>query len=388
MGFTRRGFFRTAGVGAAGALSTPFIIGRGSEAAAFETALLQEPYDDGILKISSNENARGPGGSVLEALRGAITHRMGRGYPPDYTNDFVTTIAETYGVARDNVAVSTGSGAILEAATRAFCSPAAPLVTGTPSYGSPAGAARRIGAPVREIPVDGSLGLDLGAMAAASRGAGMVFLCNPNNPTGTCHTARDVAAFVERVKRDSPQTAILIDEAYTEYTFGSGMESGAPLTQEYPGVFVTRTFSKAHGMAGLRVGYAIGQAATLEAIRTAWSLGSMNTLSAAAGIASIKDTAHMEAERAENARIRDFTLQAFRDMGFEAPDTHTNFVFVNLGIPASRFRELCLEQDVRVGRDFPPMEQTHSRISLGTMEEMERAVAVFRRVLRERVSNS
>ena len=386
MRLTRRGFVRTAGLGTAGALSTSFIIGRGSEAAAFETALLQEPFDDGILKISSNENARGPGSSVMRAIQDAATVRMGRGYPPDYTNDFVTTIAETYGVARDNVVVSTGSGAILEAATRAFCSPAAPLVTGSPSYGSPAGTAQRIGAGVREIPVDASLGLDLGAMADASTGAGMVFLCNPNNPTGTAHTATDVAAFVERVKRNSPQTSILIDEAYTEYTFGSGMSTATPLTQEYPGVFVTRTFSKAHGMAGLRVGYAVGQPETIQAIRQGWGLGSMNTLSAAAAMASIRDTRHMEAERAENARVREFTLNAFREMGFEAPDTHTNFIFVKLGIPASRFREACLEQNIRVGRDFPPMQETHSRISLGTMEEMERAVAVFRRVLRDRVS--
>ena len=181
--------------------------------------------------------------------------------------------------------------------------------------------------------------------------------------------------------RASPATKILIDEAYIDYTFDSAVKTAAPLTQEFPSVFITRTFSKAHGMAGLRVGYAIGQEETLDAISDAWNLGSMNTLSAAAAIASIEDPEHIAEERRENARIRQFTLSAFRDLGFEAPDSHTNHIFVDLKRPASEFREACLEQSVRVGRDFPPMEHTYSRISLGTMEEMETAVGVFRSVL-------
>jgi histidinol-phosphate/aromatic aminotransferase/cobyric acid decarboxylase-like protein len=107
----------------------------------------------------------------------------------------------------------------------------------------------------------------------------------------------------------------------------------------------------------------------------------MNTLTAAGGITSLRDTAHMQEERKENARVRDFTLQAFRKMGYEASDCHTNCIFVNLGRPASEFREACRKLGVAVGRDFPPMEKTHSRISLGTMDEMQRAVDVFQKVL-------
>jgi histidinol-phosphate aminotransferase len=139
--------------------------------------------------------------------------------------------------------------------------------------------------------------------------------------------------------------------------------------------------SKAHGMAGLRVGYALGQRETLQKISAAWELGSMNTLSAAAAAASLRDSAHIDEERRENARIRDLTLRAFRDLGYEAPDSHGNFVFVDLGRPAAEFWDACLEQGVRVGRDFPPLERTHCRISLGTMPEMEASVRVFRSVL-------
>jgi histidinol-phosphate aminotransferase len=381
MSLTRRGFAQTVGLGTAGILSNSFIIGRGLEAAEFEPQSAQMPYDDGIIRISSNENARGPGPKAIQALHQTISARAGRGYPPDHTNDLVTTIAEKYGVESNSVVVGTGSGALLAGAVRAFCSPTKPLVTAAPTYGTPDQTARRLGVPIKAIPVDRSLSLDIDGMAAAAPGAGMVFFCNPNNPTGTVHPAADVEAFVRRIMRASPDTKILIDEAYIDYAADPAVKTASPLTQEFPSVFITRSFSKAHGMAGLRVGYAIGQRETLRAITSAWNLGSMNTLSAAAAIASITDSQHIADEREENARIREFTLAAFRDLGFETPESHTNHIFLDLGRPASEFREACLEQGVRVGRDFPPMEQTHSRISLGTMEEMEAAVRVFRNVL-------
>ena len=290
-------------------------------------------------------------------------------------------VAEHFDVDTDNVIVGTGSGAILEGGTRAFCSPSKHLVTAGPSYGTPERAAREIGAEARVIPVDDDLKLDLVAMAEAARGAGMVFFCNPNNPTGTAHPAGAVEDFIRQVKRDSPETAILVDEAYLDYAHDPEVRTVAPLAMEMPGVFITRSLSKAHGMAGLRVGYAVGRAETVRAIAETWNLGSMNTLSAAAAIASIRDSGHIEDEVRENAKIRRFVLEAFREMGYDAPDSHTNFVFVNLGMPAEEFRDACLEHGVRVGRDFPPMERTHSRISLGTMDEMETAVEVFREVL-------
>ncbi|MCC7242279.1 MAG: aminotransferase class I/II-fold pyridoxal phosphate-dependent enzyme [Acidobacteria bacterium] len=382
MSLSRRNFVRTVGLGGAG-LSTALIIGRGREALAFEGPAVQalQPPDDGLIHIDSNENARGPGQSSIDALHRAISSRVGRGYPPDYVRDFGTVVATRYGVDAGHVIIGTGSGPILEAAVRAFCSPTKPLVTGSPSYSSPEGAARRIGAEIRALPVDRELKLDLDAMAQAASGAGLVFLCNPNNPTATAHKLTSVEQFVRRVKQDSPDTAILIDEAYIDYVYDPAVKTAIPLTQEFPGVFVARTFSKAHGMAGLRLGYSVGQPATVRAVAQAWSLDSMNTLTAAAGITSFRDTAHIDEDRQENARIRDFTLQAFRKMGFEASDCQTNHLFVDLGRPASEFRNGCRELGVAVGRDFPPMEKTHSRISLGTMEEMRKAVGVFQKVL-------
>jgi len=381
MSLSRRHFFGNLGLGSVGLLSAPFIIGRGREAMAFELEALQPPDDGGFIRISSNENARGPGKKTMDALRNTISPRVGRGYPPDYTGDLVATIADIYGVSRDHVIVGTGSGPILEGATRAFCSAQKSLVTAAPTYGTCDQAARRIGAPVKMITVDKSMGLDTDAMAEAAKGAGMIFFCNPNNPTGTVHNAAAVEKFVRRVKQASPDTRILIDEAYIDYTHDAAVKTAVPLAKELPGVLVSRSFSKAHGMAGLRLGYAIGQPETVKAISGAWNRGSVNTLTAAAGIASLRDPKHIEEERAENARVRDFTRDAFKSMGYEAADCHTNCIFVDLKRPAKEFRDACAALKVSVGRDFPPFEKTHSRITLGTMEEMRQAVQVFRKVL-------
>ena len=382
---SRRNFFRTLGLGGAG-LSTSFIIGRGREAMAFEPGAMLPPADGGVIRISSNENARGPGKRAIEALHNSITPRLGRGYPPDYTNELVETIARHYKVGRESVIIATGSGPLLEASTRAFCSAGKPLVTAAPTYGTSETTARRIGAPVKLVRVDRALAIDVDAMADAAVGAGLVYFCNPNNPTGSAHNAAVVERFIRRIKRDSPETAIHIDEAYMDYAHDPAVRTAAALTQELPRVFITKSFSKAHGMAGLRLGYAVGQAATVGAIAQASGLGSVNMLTAAAGIASLGDPTHIDMERAENARVRDFTLQAFKKMGYDVSEPHTNHIFLDLGRPARQFREACRALGVEIGRDFPPMENTHSRISLGTMDEMRKAVDVFRKVLTARSS--
>jgi histidinol-phosphate aminotransferase len=387
MSLSRRHFFRTLGLGTAG-LSTSFVGPRTGEAFAFGAGVLPPPADNGIIRLSNNENNRGPGNKAREALHAAVTTRMGRGYPPDYTNDLVDTIAKIYGVDRTAVIVGTGSGPILEGAVRAFCSTEKALVTAAPTYATPENTARRMGAPVKLIPVDRALALDLDAMATAAGGAGMIYLCNPNNPTGAAYNAATIERFVRRVKESSPQTAILIDEAYIDYAHDPAIKSAVPLAKELPGVFITRSFSKAHGMAGLRLGYAVGQPDTVQPISRAWQLGSINTLTAAAAITSLDDVQHIQDEVAENARVREFTLQAFKEMGYTAPDSHANCIFVDVKRSAGAFREACLAHKVQVGRDFPPYEKTHTRITLGTMDEMRQAVEVFRRVLTAKPSTA
>ena len=387
MSLSRRTFVRTLGIGGAGILSADFIGGRG-----FEHALamgLQErraPRGADAIVISSNENPRGPAEAVFEILRGKSNYRVGR--YPDNIGVLEDTIAKKFGAKAENVLIGTGSGAILEAAVLAYVTPARALVNGTPSYSSPDRTANRIKAPIKLVPVEkSSLSLDLGAMADASKGAGLVFVCNPNNPTATVHAAAAIADFVKKVRATSPSTAIHIDEAYLDYA-ADPTGTAAQLALEYPDVFITRTFSKAYGMAGLRLGYAFGQPATLKKLSTAWGLGSVNVLTAAAGATTLKDAAHMDVERAENKRVRDFTVNAFKEMGYTGSTSNTNFVFVNIGRPAAAFRDACAKRNVFVARDFPPMEKTHARITIGTMDEMRKAVEVFREVLSARANTA
>jgi histidinol-phosphate aminotransferase len=387
MALSRREFVRKLGAGGAVVASASHIIGYGREELLAFAGEAQgprgarPPQGKIAIRLSSNENLRGPSPKVIEALRQHPSKELGLGYPPPNVRPFHEYIATMHGAKPENVIIATGSGAILTAGVMAFAAAEKPVVTGDPSYGSPAQTARRMNFPVKPIAVDARLGLDLDRIVSASSGAGMVFLCNPNNPTSTIHTQADIEQAVRRIKERSPQTAILIDEAYIEYATAPGIGTAMKLALELPGVFVTRTFSKAHGMAGVRLGYAIGQPETLAKVRNAWGLGDVSELQAVAGLASLKDTAHMEWERQENKRVRDWTQAQFKAMGYDSPDSQTNFIFVNIRKPAAGFRDACRAQGVAIGRDFPPMEKTHARISLGTMEDMQKAMVVFKQAL-------
>jgi histidinol-phosphate aminotransferase len=387
MSFSRREFVRRFGAGSAAVAAATHIIGYGREdLLAFAGEAAQRPGGRPAgppiaIRLSSNENLRGPSPKVLEVLKQHPSKHLGLGYPPPSVQTFVETIAEFNHAKPENVIISTGSGEILAASVMAYCNGTRALVSADPSYGSPAATAQRIKAPVKMIPVDSRLGLDLEGMIRGAIGAGLVFVCNPNNPTSTVHNSADIEQAVRTIKQRSPDTGILIDEAYLEYATAPGSGPLTKLALELPGVFVSRTFSKAYGMAGLRIGYAIGQPDTMRKVGGAWGLGSINELQAVAGIAALKDTAHMEWERQENKRVRDWTQAQFKAMGFDSPDSQTNFVFVNIRRPAVEFRDACRAQGVAVGRDFPPMEKTYARISLGTMEDMEKAMVVFKQVL-------
>ena len=380
MSLSRRDFVRTLGVGGAGVLSADFIAGRGYEhAMAMGVQTQRAPRGADAIVISSNENPRGPADSALDLLRGRANYRVGR--YPDNIGALEDTIAKKYGAKPENVLIATGSGLILQAAVMAFASRSKALVNGSPSYSSPDRTANEMMAPIKLVPVEkSSLSLDLDGMANAAKGAGLVFVCNPNNPTATVHSVSAIADFVKKVRATSPGTAIHVDEAYLDYAADPN-GTAAPLALEYPDVFITRTFSKAYGMAGLRLGYAFGQPATLKKLSKAWGLGSVNVLTAAAAVAALKDTAHMDAERIENKRVRDYTLSAFKEMGHTGSVPNSNFVFLNIGRPAAEFRDACAKRNVFVARDFPPMEKTHARITVGTMDEMRKAVDVFRAVL-------
>jgi histidinol-phosphate aminotransferase len=381
MNTTRRGFVGTIALGtAAGVLAGAPFINRSARAQT-RAASKSGIYDNGIIQLHQNESARGPGPKTMEALHSHITKRVGRGYSPDHVNELRAGIANYHDLITDNVQLGTGSTPLLQGAVRAFCSADKKFVTPMPTYSSSLNTARTIGAATQELSLDSSLSIDLDDLAGAASGAGLLYFCNPNNPTGTAHGPDAVEDFVRRVMREAPDTMIHIDEAYIDYAKPGAIETALPLALEFENVFITRSFSKAHGITGLRVGYALGQEQTLARIRGAWGMGDVNMLGAIAALTALEDQEHIASEVRENAEIRDMVIGAFREMGFEVGDSNTNHIFVNIRRPAQEFREACLENKVLVGRDFPPLERTHCRVSLGSREEMETAVEVFRNVL-------
>ena len=149
-------------------------------------------------------------------------------------------------------------------------------------------------------------------MLTVARGAGLIFVNNPNNPTATVHGAKTITDFVERVRRISPDTVILIDEAYHDYVTDPGIPTAIPLALATPNVFVARTFSKAYGMAGMRIGYAVGQADTIKPLARLKMPYNVSVFGIAAALAAIANPQHLAAERARNTEVRTFTVKVLR----------------------------------------------------------------------------
>jgi len=384
---TRRTFVQTVGLGTAA-----YIGARGRENSiwsAFEPTL--EAVEPNVICLSSNENPGGPGKTVLDAIKTAFGPSGARPGRYDSSAGALTeSIAKKLGVKTENVVLGCGSTQILRSCTHLFTAKDKALVGTIPTYEECAGYAEMMGHPVRPVALDANFKIDLDTFATAAKGAGLVFYCNPNNPTATYVGARATRDFLAKVAKDSPDTYVLVDEAYYDYVTDPDHDTHIPVALDNPHVIVARTFSKAYGMAGLRMGYAVGHADTIKKMRD-WDAGSgtssLNVLAMNAGIAAInQDASFIAAERARNKDVRDFTMKWFADRDMKPTDSQANFMFVNIGRPVKAFRDACRAKGVLVARDFPPFEKTHCRISYGTMEEMKKAVAVFDEVLKQKAT--
>jgi len=387
MALTRRNFVQTVGLGTAGALTASFIGSRGRENfiwSALEPTL--HAVDPGMIVISSNENPMGPGAKVIAAIQSAFGADGGR--PGRYSGgarDLIDALAKKHGVKPENIVLGCGSTQILRSVTHVFTAKDKPLVATIPTYEECADYATLMGNQVVGVPLDSEFKPDLDRLADASQGAGLVFYCNPSNPSSTFAGARATRDFIAKLNSQSPGTTILVDEAYFHYVTDPDHETFIPMAVQNPRVIVARTFSKAYGMAGLRIGYAVGHAETIKQLAS-WDAGSgtssLNVLAMAGAIAAVEqDDAFITTERARNAAVREFSMKWFNDRGMKPTDSQANFMFVNIGRPVREFRDACRKKNVVVARDFPPFEKTHCRIAFGTMDEMQKAVKVFGEVL-------
>ena len=375
MSLSRRSFVHTVGAGAAGI----FIAGRGREGAFFGEDTLLAQGRRAIL-ISSNENPLGCHPDVLAAVTGSMGE-AGR-YAFATADQVTALVAKRHNVKPENVLLGSGSTQILRTCTQVFTSKTSGLVAAIPAYEECASYANLLGHPVTGVKLNAELKMDLDALQAASKGAGLVFYCNPNNPVGTAVSGAETKAYLSTLLKQSPNTTVLVDEAYFEYATMPGYETMIPLAVENPRVVVARTFSKCFGMAGLRIGYAIAHKDTIAKMEAWESIDSISIMALQGARAAMAVPASwVAAEQRRNAEARAFTMKWFADRGYTPTDSQTNFMFVDIKRPSKGFREACAREGVLIGRDFPPYDTTHARISVGTLADMQRAVKVFEQVL-------
>ena len=371
---SRRSFIQLVGLGGLTAAS-----GRPLFAAAQQRDTSRIATDiPGGIRLSANENANGPGQTVMDAVQGAFG-RMNR-YPFQGVGHLQDALAAKLGVEAKQLTIGCGSSEILDASVLAFTTPDRGVVTALPTFELIGDLARHLSHPVVEVPVTGSLELDLAQMADKAAGAGLIYICNPNNPTGSLHGAKAIEDFIAAALKREPNVTILIDEAYHEYVERDDYKSAIPIAIVNPRVVVSRTFSKIYGLAGMRCGYAVGHPDTIRQLSKWLDPLRISCLTTVAALTALGDPARVPTQCRMNHENRTFTEGVFRDAGFAPVPSQANFVMVNVKRDIRQFQAACRERGVEIARPFPPL-LTYARVTIGTMDEMKRAAPAFREAL-------
>lgn len=316
-------------------------------------------------RLLANENPYGPSPKAVEALKQAAT--KGNRYVYNSSKEFAETLAEIEGVSAKQILISPGSTDILEKFAFATCLKGGNVISADPGYMSIVNTARAIGATWKNIPLKEDYSHDLKAMEkAVDDETRFVYICNPNNPTGTITPIEEIKAFAKKVSKKVP---VFIDEAYIELMDGG--ESAVSLVQEGYDVIICRTYSKIHGMAGLRIGYMVASEdrvdKIMELVRTEMGI-SVTSLYAA--IASTKDLEFQEKTKTLNAEARNYVFNSLQDLGYKPIKSHTSFILYPIDMPTKDFAEKMFSMGVGI-RVFTINDKPYSRVSMGTMDEVK-----------------
>jgi histidinol-phosphate aminotransferase len=381
MTLTRRGFVLRFGHATAGTVTATMLAARGFEdrMAAYAAGQERPEIPPGMIRLGSNENPYGPGPHVVAAVERAL-HDDGNRYtrmPMILTG----RLASMLGVSSGALLVSAGSGDLLRAAVLAYVGPDRPLVAASPTFEAPVRTAESLRLPIRLVPLLPSLANDLARMTEQGRGAGLVYICNPDNPTGTFQARPAVVTLLDTLASTSPDTVVMVDEAYFDCADDPTYGSVVAIAAERRNVVVVRTFSKIHGLAGMRIGYVVAHPETLERMRPYVGGGVVACASAAAAMASLDDSGYFRRQQELNRDARARLTRALTDLGYPPVPSQANFVMVDVRRDVRDFGGSCRALGVLVGRPFPPL-ATQARISFGTPDEMTRAIDVFGKVLR------
>jgi histidinol-phosphate aminotransferase len=331
-----------------------------------------------IAQLASNESSFPPHPKVVEAIRAAAA-AMNRYPDPDATL-LRSRLAERYETEPGRVAVGNGSCEILLAAAEALCEPGDEILYAWPSFSIYPYLAALTGAREIRVPLAAGEIHDLDAMAAeATAATQLAIVCNPNNPTGTHLPAAQVAAFCERVPN---HVTIALDEAYVEFQTDDDPDATADLLAEFPNLVILRTFSKVYGLAGLRVGFALGSArfrAAVDAVRQPFSVNALAQAAAAEAVLH-QDDVERRVERtvAERRRVE----EALRGIGLATAETQANFSWIDLGDAEEREVVAGLaERKIAVRPGTPLGDSGHIRVSYGTPAENDRFLAALGELL-------
>jgi histidinol-phosphate aminotransferase len=365
-GFSRRNFGRIAAMITAGA-TLPFY----NEPAMAQLSAIRGPMPADAVKINANENPLGPCAEAAAAIH-AIVPNGGR-YLYEETFGMQEILAEQEGVKANYVQPYAGSSAPLHQAVLAFTSPTKPFVTADPGYEAGERAARFIGAKVISVPLTKSYAHDVKAMAAASPDTGLIYVCNPNNPTGTVTPRADIEWLLENKPKGS---ILLLDEAYIHI---AGAPMCSDLVAKDKDIIILRTFSKIYGMAGLRAGAAIARPDLLQKIAP-YSAGALPVTGMAAATASLKSKKVVPERRKIIGDVRADVLGFLDKHNFKYVPSVSNKFMVDVKRPGGEIVEAMRKEKIYIGRVWPSW-PTYVRVSIGTQDEMNKFKTAFLKVM-------
>jgi histidinol-phosphate aminotransferase len=327
----------------------------------------------GPILLNGNENPYGPSPAARQAILASA------GNAPRYADASIKALVEQLaaheGVPAAQIAIGSGSGELLRMAglLASTTAPGGEIVASRPTYEELPEFAERLGLKVHWVAPDAAHRHDLASMRAAiSDATRLVYVCNPNNPTGTAVARDALESFIRSVPAS---TTVIVDEAYMDFADHPGVATAAPLVKDVPNLIVLRTFSKIHGLAGLRIGYGISPPA-LAARYSALSLVWPNTTGIAAATASFNDHAFLKTTRAAILADRARVQATLDRMGRARADSQGNFVFFDTGAPLKQFQDRMLAQGIQVGRHFDGYD-TWARVTIGLRSEVDRFLAVL-----------
>jgi histidinol-phosphate aminotransferase len=325
-----------------------------------------------IIKLASNENPLGPSPKALEAIRGALTDLAL--YPDGSGFALKAVISRKFGVTHDQIVLGNGSNDVLELAARTFLTMQDSAIYSQYAFAVYPLAIQAVGAAGIEVPAK-AFGNDLEAMLAAVRpNTKIIFLANPNNPTGTFSPAAEMYAFLKRVPS---RVLVVLDEAYGEYLRASDAYDSVPWLKEFPNLIVSHTLSKAYGLAGLRVGFGFAAPALIDLMNRVRQPFNVNHLAMVAATAALEDDAFIRKSREVNAAGLKFLAAEFDKRGFAHIPAHGNFITFKIGADANAVFQALLQRGVIVrpiaGYGMPD----YLRVTVGTQAQNERFLAAL-----------